>query len=204
MTPARHKFFWVPNAMTFGRIAVIPVLMWSILAIGHTMDSVFNAPVLLLFLFIASAITDALDGFFARRWDLVSDFGRMIDPIADKLLVAGCFIALMMVYGPSWFILIPATAIIFRDIFISGTREHAANANIVLSPTTLAKWKTSIEMVAIGTLIVNISMRTSHPFLDGIPNLLSISTYLGIGSLWLAAILSIYTGLHYVKDAFRR
>jgi len=199
---SRHKLYWLPNALTLGRIAAVPLLMWNILAVGGNMDSLVNAPILLLLLFVLCAVTDFLDGYLARKWELVSAFGRMLDPIADKLLVAGCLIALNISFGPVWYVLIPSVAIIFRDIFISGTREHAANAGIILSPTQLAKWKTAAEMLAILLFLVGISTRSVMPISANIGDISILASKAGIALLWLAAILSVYTGRHYVRETF--
>ena len=199
---SRHKLYWLPNALTLGRIAAVPLLMWSILAVGGNIDSLINAPTLLLLLFVLCAVTDFLDGYLARKWALVSAFGRMLDPIADKLLVAGCLIALNISFGPVWYVLIPSVAIIFRDIFISGTREHAANAGIILSPTQLAKWKTAAEMLVILLFLIGISTRSVMPISANIGDISILASKAGIALLWLASILSVYTGRHYVRETF--
>ncbi len=203
-TQTRHPFYWVPNFMTLSRIAVIPVLMWCILAVGRSAESLMNTPVLLILLFIYCGITDFLDGFLARRWNLVSNFGRMLDPIADKLLVAGCLIALNIAFGPNPILLIPSIIIIFRDIFISGTREHAAGAGIILPPTKLAKWKTSTEILAILLFLVGIGIKSLHSADANLQKLAVFGNTGGLAVLWIAALLSAYTGLHYVKAAFAK
>ena len=199
----KHKLYWIPNALTLGRIAVVPLLMWSIIAVGDDIPTFVNTPILLISLFILCAVTDFLDGYLARKWKLVSAFGRMLDPIADKLLVAGCLIALTMSAGSSWLLLIPSTAIIFRDIFISGTREHAANAGIILSPTMLAKWKTTAEMLAILLLLIGISFFSSNSIFGDANTISLLAFKAGIAFLWLAAVLSLYTGWHYIKATLR-
>ncbi|MBL4870040.1 MAG: CDP-diacylglycerol--glycerol-3-phosphate 3-phosphatidyltransferase [Robiginitomaculum sp.] len=186
----RHSLYWLPNALTLSRIALIPLLIWGILSAEPPPNMIA------LSIFIYCAITDFLDGYLARKWKLVSDFGRMLDPIADKLLVAGCLMAFMIKFGGSWIILVPSIAIIFRDIFISGTREHAANADIILSPTKLAKWKTATEMLAITLLLVGLAVHTNA-------HTSALMTHIGFGFLWLAACLSLYTGLHYIRETFR-
>ncbi len=198
-----HKFYWLPNALTLFRILAVPVLMWGIISVGNNTQSLANAPLLLILLFLLCAATDFLDGFLARRWKLVSDFGRMIDPIADKLLVAGCLIAFMISTGALWSLVIPAVTIVFRDIFISGTREHAANAGLVLSPTKLAKWKTAAEMLALLLLLLSIAANSLLPISENLQNLSIYTRIYGIALLWLAAFLSVFTGLHYVKETFK-
>ncbi|PHR55668.1 MAG: CDP-diacylglycerol--glycerol-3-phosphate 3-phosphatidyltransferase [Robiginitomaculum sp.] len=200
---SRHKFYWLPNALTLSRIAVIPILIWGILALGGNIESALNGPFLVVFIFIVCAFTDFLDGYLARKWGLVSDFGRMLDPIADKLLVAGCLIAFMISFGPIWYVLVPSIAIIFRDIFISGTREHAALSGITMPPTNLAKWKTAAEMLAILLLLIGISTREMLPISGMIPEISGYAMKAGLGCLWLAAFLSVYTGLHYIRAAFK-
>lgn len=196
MYEPRHKFHWLPNALTLSRIALIPILMWGILAVGDNLASPLNTPHLIIILFVACAVTDFLDGYFARKWGLVSDFGRMLDPIADKLLVAGCLIAFMISFGAIWYMIVPSVAIIFRDIFISGTREHAANSGIILPPTNLAKWKTAAEMLAIFFLLLGMAIGSNG-------QMSALATHVGLGFLWLAASLSLYTGLHYIRATFR-
>ena len=200
---ARHKFYWLPNALTLGRIALIPLLMWGIMVVGGNIDNIANMPLLVLGLFIICALSDFLDGYLARKWELASDFGRMLDPIADKLLVAGCLIAFNISFGPVWYVLIPSIAIIFRDIFISGTREHAALAGTVMPPTNLAKFKTAFEMLAILLLIIGVGTRAVLPISGMIPEISGYAMKAGLFCLWLAAALSLYTGLHYVKAAFK-
>lgn len=200
----RPHFYWLPNALTLGRIALIPVLMAAIIAVGNGLDTPFNAPIWVLVLFALCAVSDFLDGYFARKLNLVSDFGRMLDPIADKLLVAGCLVALLIGFVPVWYAIVPAMAIIFRDIFISGTREHAALAGRVMPPTNLAKWKTAAEMLAIVLMLIGISSRSVLPISSIIPTLSGYAMKAGLVTLWIAAILSVYTGFHYVRAAFSR
>jgi len=152
-------------------------------------------------LFIAATATDWLDGFLARRWKVVSGFGRMIDPIADKLLVAGCLIALCIVARGSWIFMYPAVAIIFRDILVSGAREHAALTGKVMPPTKLAKWKTAFEMAAIAALIVWTIGLAVLPFDDAVPQITKMAHHGGLAMLWIAALLSVYTGSLYLRAA---
>ncbi len=199
-----HKLYWLPNALTLGRIALLPFLIWSILAVANNTNSIANRPVLLLVLFVFLCLTDFFDGYFARKFNIVSDFGRMIDPIADKLMVAGSLIALMIGFDGAWRVVIPAIIIIFRDIFISGTREHAANANIILSPTKLAKWKTAGEMLAIFLLLLAIISKSILPVSIGFNNFSENTFNIGVMILWLASFLSIISGFYYIKQAFKK
>lgn len=197
----RHSLWWVPNALTIGRIFTVPILMAGILALGLQQESwLANIP-LVAGLFIAATATDWLDGYLARKWKVVSGFGRMIDPIADKLLVAGCLIAICIVARGSWIFMFPAVAIIFRDILVSGAREHAALTGKVMPPTKLAKWKTAFEMAAVAALIVWTIGLAVLPFADVVLQITQIAHNGGLGMLWIAAILSVYTGSLYLRAA---
>lgn len=197
----RHSLWWLPNALTVGRILVIPILMAGILALGMRTESVLASFPIVAGIFIAATATDYLDGFLARRWKVVSGFGRMIDPIADKLLVAGCLIAIMIVAQGAWLFTIPATAIIFRDILVSGAREHAALTGRVMPPTKLAKWKTACEMAAIAALIVWVFGTSALPIDEAVPSITEGARTVGLVLLWLAAVLSVYTGSLYLRAA---
>ncbi|NNE57696.1 MAG: CDP-diacylglycerol--glycerol-3-phosphate 3-phosphatidyltransferase [Hellea sp.] len=208
----------IPNILTIGRIVLIPVLVWGILQLdvfslerGHP-----HMGTVVLILFVLMALTDFLDGFFARKWQVTSDFGRMIDPIADKLFVAGCLIAICIVSIGAWLVLVPALLIIGRDIFVSGLREHAALKSRTMPPTKLAKWKTACEMLAIFVLLLSLAMLTfrfNHPSNSGWveypplstdqPSLHAILLHIGIGVLWIAALLSVYTGSLYLRAALK-
>ena len=197
----RHRLWWVPNALTIGRIVAVPVLMAGILALGLQQESWLASIPIVGGLFIAATATDWLDGYLARKWKVVSGFGRMIDPIADKLLVAGCLIALCIVAKGSWIFLVPAVAIIFRDILVSGAREHAALTGRVMPPTKLAKWKTAFEMAAIAALIIWVIGLATLPIYESVPNITHIARIAGLALLWLAASLSVYTGSLYLRAA---
>lgn len=197
----RHLLWWVPNALTIGRILTVPILMAGILALGLQKESWLASIPIVGGLFIAATATDWLDGYLARKWKVVSGFGRMIDPIADKLLVAGCLIALCIVAQGSWIFMVPAVAIIFRDILVSGAREHAALTGKVMPPTKLAKWKTAFEMAAIAALIVWTVGLAVLPFAEAVPQITNIAKTAGLTMLWVAALLSVYTGSLYLRAA---
>lgn len=200
----RHKLYWLPNALTMSRIALIPFLIWGILAVGSNTNIWVNAPLLLPLLFVFCAVTDFFDGYLARKWSLTSDFGRMIDPIADKLLVAGGLIALNINFGAIWYIITPSLIIIFRDIFVSGLREFAALSGRKMPPTRLAKWKTAAEMLAILLLLLAVSSRSVLPISGSILQFSDISMKAGTVFLWLAALMSAFTSLHYTRAALKK
>ncbi len=193
----------IPNALTTARILAIPLIVVCILSVHNASDGFFGRWSFLIFLFILACVTDFLDGFLARRWNVTSDFGRMIDPIADKLLVAACLIAFSIVAEGSWIILLPAMIIIGRDILVSGAREHAALKSVIMPPTKLAKWKTAFEMLAIALLIAWLVTKSWLPIDNEIPKWVSRTFFGGVTCLWFAAVLSAYTGSLYLRAALK-
>lgn len=199
----RHPLHWVPNALTVARILSVPLFIAGILSLAFQWNFIFGKAWILLTLFILACFTDYLDGYLARKWKVVSGFGRMIDPIADKLLVAGCLIAFSIAaLGNPWF-LIPSLAIVFRDILVSGAREYAALTGRAMPPTNLAKWKTAFEMLAIAILIVWILSKSYLPIDAVIPDVTHWAKVAGLVCLWLAATLSVYTGQLYLRAALK-
>jgi len=202
-SPARHSLHWLPNALTIIRIFIIPVLIAGILSLHFGWNSAFGRAWVLAGVYIFAVATDFFDGYFARKWNVVSDFGRMIDPIADKLLVAGCLIAFMIAAQGAWVFMVPALAIIGRDILVSGAREHAALAGRVMPPTKLAKWKTACEMLAIAALLVWVLGKAYLAIDTVIPDIWTSAKNIGLALLWLAASLSVYTGSLYFRAALK-
>ena len=200
---ARHPGWWVPNALTISRICIIPILIAGIIAFANETASPFANGFLLFFLIFYAMASDFLDGFFARRWKLVSGFGRMIDPIADKLLVAGCLIAFCVAARGEWLIVVPAIAIIFRDILVSGSREHAALSGRAMPPTKLAKWKTTFEFISIVVLLFWIVGTSYLEIDDAIPSIKANAKFIGTALLWLSAAMSVWTGQLYVRAALK-
>jgi cardiolipin synthase len=182
----------LPNILTYGRIAAVPVvvalLYWqSIEGGGLWLRWVA------LVIFIAAGVTDFLDGYFARIWGQMSSLGRMLDPIADKLLVASCLLMLAaeeIIHGWS---LLAAVIILCREILVSGLREYLAELRVGVPVTRLAKWKTIGQMVAVGFLIAG-------PAGDRI---VPVVTQIGIFLLWASAILTLYTGYDYMRAGLR-
>jgi cardiolipin synthase len=176
----------LPNVLTLSRIAAIPLLV--ALVAWHAPGADFAA----CLVFSAAAITDYFDGRLARSRRQQSDLGRMLDPIADKLLVGA---ALMMLVGQnrlSALGLYPAIVIMLREILVSGLREYLAGIRIGLPVTKLAKWKTGFQMGALGTLLAGDS--SAHLLhLDFLP----VSS-IGEAMLWGAAALTLLTGWDYL------
>ncbi len=176
----------LPNLLTLCRIGIIPVLLLFVY---------LNEPWarwLALFLFISAGLTDYLDGYLARNRGQVSAIGRFLDPIADKLLVAAVILLLVAVDAITGLVLLPALVILCREILVSGLREYLAEIQVPLPVSNLAKWKTMIQMVALGFLIVGG---------DG-PGFLSFQLIGEVG-LWLAAGLTLVTGYDYLKRGLK-
>lgn len=172
----------LPNLLTISRILVIPLVVATFYLPGQ------YAPWLACLLFSAAGITDWLDGHFARRWEQQSELGRFLDPIADKLLVAAALFMLVAKDRVSDPTVLPALVILSREILVSGLREHLAGLKVGVPVSRLAKWKTGIQMVAIGVLLVG----------DAGPAFLPVRT-IGELMLWLAAVLTIITGYDYLR-----
>ena len=200
-----YIFSKIPNILTISRILLIPIIITGLIGFRFGFDGLSNKT-LIYFCLLYAFISDFLDGYLARRWKLESGFGVMIDPIADKLLVAGCLISYCIISQGDMLVLIPAIMIIFRDILVSGIREHASNSGIIMPPTKLAKWKTGVEFLAI---IVLASFVANYNFvavgdLSEKLDFLTITGSIGIISLWISAVLSLWTGAIYFKHGIKR
>ncbi len=175
----------LPNLLTVSRILAIPLLVLAVALSQPWSDFVASM------IFAAAGITDYFDGKIARDRKIVSDFGRMLDPIADKLLVGA---ALMLLAGfdrlPNW-ALLPAIVIMLREILVSGLREYLAGLNVGLPVTALAKWKTGFQMGALGTLLAGDSGAAAVGL-----GFLPVSL-IGEAMLWTAAALTLATGWDY-------
>ncbi|HEV7434670.1 MAG TPA: CDP-diacylglycerol--glycerol-3-phosphate 3-phosphatidyltransferase [Pseudorhizobium sp.] len=182
----------IPNLLTYARIVAVPMIVLCFFVEGKLASSDFARWTALL-LFAVASITDYLDGYLARIWNQTSNIGRMLDPIADKLLVASVLL-LMAADGTiaGWSIW-AAITILCREILVSGLREYLAALKVAVPVTRIAKWKTTIQMVAIAFLLAG-------PAGDKI---LPYTTELGIGLLWIAAVLTMYTGYDYFKAGLK-
>jgi cardiolipin synthase len=137
----------LPNIMTVLRLLAAPMLGIVFLILPRP-----AADWVALFLFIFASLTDYVDGWLARKWGQVSKFGAMLDPIADKAMVVIALAVLLGLHGISDWTLIPVAAILFREVFVSGLREFLGETAGLLKVTPLAKWKTTVQMVAISLL----------------------------------------------------
>lgn len=145
---------------------------------------------LALVLFVLAAASDWFDGFLARAWNQTTAFGRMLDSIADKMLVGVTLIMLCAEGTITGLNALAAALILTREIAIAGLREHLASEAVVVSSTLLAKWKTTVQLVAIAALIA--APLTPFP---------AIAEYAGLGILWLATVMTVVTGTQYVLGA---
>lgn len=177
----------LPNMLTYGRIAMVPAMVAAFYLEGHWANwATFGV-------FVAAAITDYFDGYFARAWEQTSNLGRMLDPIADKLLVSAALFMLVANGTIGWGSVVAGIIILSREILVSGLREFLAEVRVSVPVTQLAKWKTTIQMVAIGFLLVG----------DAGDWLLPGTLEIGIWLLWMAALLTLYTGYDYFRSGLR-
>lgn len=175
-----------PNLLTLSRILVIPLLVAMFWIDGDAARWVTLA------LFIAAGVTDYLDGVVARSMGKSSNFGRFLDPVADKLLVSAILMMLVWKGGISGLMILPALVILCREIMVSGLREFLAGIKVGVPVSKLAKWKTGMQMTALGFLIVGKAGPVFfHP----------LATTVAIGELLLliAAILTLVTGYDYLR-----
>lgn len=176
----------LPNILTISRIVVIPVIV----ATFYLKDE--SARWVACFLFVAAAITDFFDGYFARRSNSVSSLGRFLDPIADKLLVAAVLLMLTAFDRLTQISVLPAVVILLREILVSGLREYLAELRVGMPVSRLAKWKTGIQMTALPALLVG----------DAAPQWLPARS-LGEVCLWAAAALTLVTGWDYMRAGLK-
>src|ERR1700753_1685965 len=182
----------LPNLLTFARIAAIPLVVGCIYA-----QAILDWPLWLrwvaLAVFIAAAVTDFLDGYLARMWGQQLSLGRMLDPIADKLLVASCLLVLAADETIRGWTLLAAVVILCREILVSGLREFLAELRVSVPVTRLAKWKTTAQLLAIGFLLCGPAGETV------LPGCISI----GLVLLWISAVVTLYTGYDYFRSGVR-
>src|SRR6185437_3196660 len=189
--------FQIPNTLTLLRILLVPVFAIAFVIPGEA------ARLAAFVIFCIAGASDALDGLAARKLNAGSDFGRMLDPIADKVLVA---VALMMLVAEgnieqfnlepglhSLLKLVPALIILSREILVSGLREFLGETQVKIRVTAVAKLKTTIQMIAIGAMILG---PIADEFLPG-------AAYFAYAALWVAAGLTVYTGVIYFSEGMK-
>ncbi|SEL17392.1 CDP-diacylglycerol--glycerol-3-phosphate 3-phosphatidyltransferase [Pacificibacter marinus] len=209
----------IPNILTVFRLLCAPAVAIAFLALPHPISDWVA-----LILFGGASLTDWFDGFLARKWNQMSKFGTMLDPIADKAMVITAIAVLAMNFGPSPLIIVPAVFILLRETFVSGLREFLGETAGLLKVTKLAKWKTTTQMVAIAVLFsyglfahylgmgtfgmdgATMSAILAGEISDETGLRLSfygamLSYNGGIILLWIAAVLTVITGIDYLRKA---
>ena len=187
-TASRGLALSLPNVLTYLRIAAVPALIVCLM--------LFPGPLgrwLAFAVFVGASFTDWLDGYLARAWQQQSMLGRMLDPIADKLLVGAALLMLAHDHTIDGWAIWAALIVLCREILVSGLREFLAELNVKIHVTWLAKWKTATQMLALAVLLIGPAL---HPYAVQV-------TQAGLGLLWVAALLTLWTGFDYLKAALR-
>jgi cardiolipin synthase len=178
----------LPNLLTYGRVMAVPVvagcLFWPEIAWMRWVA---------LGVFIAAGISDFLDGYLARAWSQQSRIGQMLDPIADKLLVSAVLMMLAADHTIASYSLTAGIIILCREILVSGLREFLAGLKVSLPVSNVAKWKTTLQLIALGFLIAGPS---GDAIVPGI-------TTTGLVLLWVSALLTLYTGWDYFRAGLK-
>ena len=177
----------IPNVLTIGRIIIVPIFVLTFFIPG------FFGDLIPFFLFVLASFTDYLDGLLARLFKEESKLGELLDPIADKIIVASALILLVMNGTIKNYEVIAAIIILTREILISGLREYLAKGSVNLQVTSLTKLKTFLQMLSIAILLTGESGNKLVNFQD------YNAQTIGIILLWLSAFLTLYTGYDYVR-----
>ncbi|MBX9451289.1 MAG: CDP-diacylglycerol--glycerol-3-phosphate 3-phosphatidyltransferase [Neoaquamicrobium sediminum] len=187
-----RRAFNLPNMLTYGRILAVPVIVLCFYLEGRIRPTDWWRWAA-FWIFVAASVTDYFDGYIARIWEQTSNIGKMLDPIADKLLVSAVLLLLAFDRTIDKWSLWAAIIILCREILVSGLREYLAALKVSVPVTQLAKWKTTIQLVAIGFLLAG-------PAGDKI---LPYTTEIGIVLLWVSAIVTLYTGYDYFRAGLK-
>ena len=180
------KIYTIPNIITFIRIILIPIILYLLFSENP------NIVLLAGGLFIVSSISDYFDGYLARVLNQSSKLGTLLDPIADKLLIASVIVVLVDTNVISNLHVIPAIIILLREIAISGLREFLAKMNTDMPVSKLAKYKTTFQMVSLSILIISLGFQLN----DFLWNL-------GLVTLWIAAIITLLSGYNYMAKGLK-
>ncbi|MGM4980498.1 MULTISPECIES: CDP-diacylglycerol--glycerol-3-phosphate 3-phosphatidyltransferase [Rhizobium] len=186
------RAYSIPNLLTYGRILCVPLIVLCFFVEGKLEGSDF-ARWVALWIFVIASLTDFLDGYLARIWNQTSNIGRMLDPIADKLLVASILLLVAADGTIAGWSLWAAIIILCREILVSGLREYLAALKVSVPVTRIAKWKTTAQLVAIAFLLAGPAGDKVLPY----------TTEIGIVLLWVAALLTIYTGYDYFRAGLK-
>ena len=178
----RNRVIWyLPNILTYLRILAVPAIAGTFFMTGQ--EANWTA----LTIFVFASVTDFFDGWLARRWQQQSALGRMLDPIADKLLVSVVLLMLVSNGTISGGFIWAAIIILCREILVSGLREFLAELHVPVPVTWIAKWKTALQMISISFLLAGEAGNTLWPY----------TTDTGLALLALAASITLYTGVDY-------
>ncbi len=186
----RAKLLNLPNILTYGRLVAVPLVVACLF-----WPEEFWMRWTAFLIFAAAAVTDYFDGYLARAWGEQSSLGRMLDPIADKVLVAACLLMLVADKTIASWSLWAAIIILAREILVSGLREFLAELRVSVPVSNLAKWKTTAQLLAVGFLVVGPAGDALLP--------VGWSKGIGIGLLWASALLTLYTGYDYFRAGLR-
>ena len=192
----------IPNMLTVCRLAVTPAVAIVFLILPRPL-----ADWIALVMFVLAAVTDFLDGYLARLWKQESLFGRMLDPVADKAMVVIALLVLVALAELSAWVTIPAVVIIFREILVSGLREFAGGQSQLLSVTGIARWKTTVQMVAVAGLFLSTGLgQVPDPGkAQGAAGMVAVATsaveVVALTLLWVAAVMTLTTGWGYFVKA---
>ena len=209
----------IPNILTILRLLAAPGVAIMFLYFARPYADWYA-----LILFVTAALTDFVDGYLARRWKQVTKLGTMLDPIADKVMVVIALMIISWLYGFKGVVVLPATVILFREVFVSGLREFLGDTAGTLKVTVLAKWKTTVQLVAITVLFANglfehylgmsyqgMGLEMAREVIAGNVedevglvwkyHATSWSRDIGFTLLWLAAILTAISGWDYFRKA---
>ena len=190
--PMASQTYNIPNLLTYGRIAAVPLIVLCFFVEGRLHGSEL-ARWSALGLYIVASITDFFDGYLARIWNQTSNIGRMLDPIADKLLVSSILLLLAADGTIAGWTIWAAIIILCREILVSGLREYLAELKVSVPVTWIAKWKTTVQMIAIGFLLAGPAGDRVVPYV----------TETGLTLLWIAAVITIYTGYDYFRAGLK-
>ena len=189
--------WWIPNALTTLRLFAAPGVPVMFLYFARPAADWFA-----LALFVLASVTDWIDGYLARRWGQESKFGAMLDPIADKAMVVIALVVITGYSGMNPWLILPATVILFREVFVSGLREYLGDTAGLLKVTKLAKWKTTFQMLAIAVLFLGTGLGYVENTQERVLRWTSSeATVAGLILIWIAAVLTFVTGLDYFRKA---
>ena len=180
------KIYTIPNMITFIRIFLIPIILYLLFSENP------NIVLIAGLLFIVSSVSDYFDGYLARTLNQSSKLGTLLDPIADKLLIASVIVVLVDTGVISNIHVVPAIIILLREIAISGLREFLAKLNTDMPVSKLAKYKTTFQMVSLSILIISLGFELNDLLWN-----------IGLITLWIAAIITLLSGYNYMVKGLK-